>query len=141
MAKQAGEDTDARCSKCKLVLAHVIVATDGPRIVRVQCKTCGGVHAYRSPADSKKSSKTKAVRSRASSKKTQEVDYDRAIANHDISRARHYRTSESFDEGEVLSHRTFGLGLVTRLIDNNKIEAIFPAGCRVLIHNRSDHAR
>ena len=45
----AGDEVDSKCTKCKLILAHTIVAMVGDQIARVKCNTCGGEHAYRPP--------------------------------------------------------------------------------------------
>ena len=51
---EAGQDIDAYCTKCKLVLAHVIIALRGTRPAKVECKTCKSIHAYRKEAPGKK---------------------------------------------------------------------------------------
>ena len=44
---KAGQDIDSYCGKCKMTLAHVIVAMEGTKVARAQCKTCYATHAYR----------------------------------------------------------------------------------------------
>ncbi|MSP90368.1 MAG: hypothetical protein EXR79_00955 [Myxococcales bacterium] len=43
-----GRECDAPCTRCKLELAHTIVAMVGLEVKRVRCKTCGSEHNYRS---------------------------------------------------------------------------------------------
>src|SRR5262245_65118967 len=45
---KVGGEVDAFCTRCKMTLAHTILAMVGQTIARVQCNTCGGQHAYRS---------------------------------------------------------------------------------------------
>ena len=55
-----GENIDAYCLKCKLVLAHLILFKVDGVVNRVQCKTCGAEHKYRETVPGAK--KTAAVR-------------------------------------------------------------------------------
>jgi hypothetical protein len=131
-APAAGKETDAYCTKCKLVLNHVIIAMNGPRIARVQCLTCEGVHAYRAnpPGTRKKAS------SRRSEPTPAEL-YERLMEGRDVASAKGYRLEAHFDEGDVLNHKKFGLGLVTRVLADAKIEVIFEDGVKVLVHERT----
>lgn len=138
---KTGADIDAFCSKCQLELAHVVVAVVTGRPAKVQCKTCRTVHAYKS-----KSAGATATRKRASSSEkpagtrsrggASRNDYDDLIKGRDVSRAQRYKPATEFGEGAVLSHPTFGVGLVTRVLSDGKIEVIFPAGSKVLVHAR-----
>src|SRR5262249_2575501 len=49
---------------------------------------------------------------------------------------RPYGISDHFKELEVISHPKFGIGYVTELIGDDKIEVTFQADKRVLVHNR-----
>ena len=55
-----GENIDAYCLKCKLVLAHLILFKVDGVVNRVKCKTCGAEHKYRGTVPGAK--KTAAVR-------------------------------------------------------------------------------
>jgi hypothetical protein len=137
-AHRTGGDVDTFCNRCKLVLAHVIVAMENSRIVRVTCKTCKAEHAYkhepatatRAPAARKA---TGTGRGRAVSPATL---YERAVQGHDLSQGQRYRITHNFAEGDVVDHVKFGLGLVTRELADSKIEVTFPEGVRVLVHSR-----
>ena len=140
-----GGDVDTSCTKCKLVLAHVIIAMDGAKIVRVECKTCRTVHAYKAAsksstkAASARVGKTPAARSGAKttrSVRAAEADYERLISGQDLSRALRYRPSVVFEEGSVVDHPTFGFGMVTRVMSDNKIDVVFQTGAKVLVHSR-----
>ena len=125
--RAAGDEIDAYCTKCKLVLAHTIVAMKANKVVRVECKTCKGVHAYRAsvPGSKKKKSGSKIT------------DYEKLISGMDLSRAKRYAQSTKFEQGEIIDHSHFGLGLITQLKGGGKIEVIFPNGTKTLIHGRA----
>ncbi len=139
-AVKVGGDIDARCSKCQLELAHVVVAMAGSRPVRVQCKTCGGVHAYRSSATGASRSrtvKTVARKRTVGSTSTKASEYERLMAGKDVSRAQRYRASIRFENGDVIDHPRFGIGATTRVLADDKVEVVFADGLKVLVHGRS----
>ena len=45
----AGDIIESRCTKCREVLNHRIVAMVDGKVVRVECNTCNGVHNYYPP--------------------------------------------------------------------------------------------
>ena len=52
---KVGGEIDAFCTRCRMTLAHTIMAMMGAKVARVQCNTCRGEHAYRSePGTSRK---------------------------------------------------------------------------------------
>ena len=129
----AGDDIDAYCSKCKLVLAHVIIAMRGTKPARCECKTCNAVHAYKKEAPSpKKTSGARATRAATA----RQGEYDRVIEGRDLSQAVKYKISQEFSEEDVLDHAVFGLGVVVRTLSDKKIEVVFQMGTKVLVHAR-----
>lgn len=130
---RTGGDIDAYCTKCKLVLAHIIIAMKATRVMRVECKTCHGVHAYRKQARAAAGTRTPRKTGRGANSP---AAYEQLIAGHDLSRAVAYKTVSSFASGDVVNHASFGLGLVTRELADHKIEVAFPNGPKVLIHAR-----
>lgn len=138
----AGADIDAYCSKCELELAHVIIAMAGAKPARVVCKTCRTEHAYRTRA--KAAGTTPRTRAAGGSKRAggsrggpKEGSYDQLIAGQDLSRAIRYAPATTFTEGQVLDHKLFGLGFVLKELPDAKIDVVFPAGTKTLVHARS----
>ena len=143
-----GGDIDTYCSKCKLALAHVIIAMDGQRVLRVECKTCKGVHMFRKDAQNASGTVTRRASPKAAGTPARSrsktaigpTDYDKVMRGHDVSRAQRYRATLQYHEGDVLDHVTFGIGMVTRLLADAKIEVVFPLGTKVLVHSRAAKA-
>ena len=127
-----GQDIDSYCNKCKRVLAHVIIAMTDVKPGRVECKTCNGAHAYKATAPKKRGAAT------AETKKINAllVEYKKAMAGKDISQARRYKTSESFEPDDIMDHKKFGVALVSRVLVDSKIEVVFNDGTKVLVHQR-----
>lgn len=137
-----GKEILSQCNKCKLILAHIIVAmknsTDPDKVM---CKTCKGTHSYKDPAEKKKKVTIEKVikNARVSSGKkiTQSVAeiWSDAIAK-STSPVVNYSIRTAFTKGDVIEHPTFGQGIVERLIDNNKIEVLFKDEYKTLLHNK-----
>jgi hypothetical protein len=139
---QAGDEVDSTCTKCKLLLAHTIVAMNGDRIAKVKCNTCGGVHAYRAPpspseATAKKRRAERAASVAAADKvKTTPSEFEAFTKGKDLSKAVKYSTKMQFGVGDAIDHATFGIGIVTELREGNKAQIAFRDGGRILVYGR-----
>jgi len=132
----AGSEVEAYCTKCKLVLAHTVVALQGTKPRRVRCNTCSGEHNYRpnKPAGTlapQKPAKTKAP-SRKSRQSWEEVMQEASNKPH-----KPYSMSGSFLEGDWIEHVTFGLGCVQAFTPPNKISVRFADSTKTLICNQN----
>ena len=47
-----------------------------------------------------------------------------------------YDPSQVYDENQPLSHPTFGLGFVRKVIDTSKVEVVFEREVKILVMNR-----
>lgn len=142
------KETLAYCTSCKMDLNHVIVAMQGDRIAKVQCKTCKKEHSYKPPKGvteppSKDSPVEKVKTARKAAKKAEteavpvENEWEKLMANHKGAPIKPYSTKEQFVLGDKLNHPNFGEGIVGKLIYPNKIEVIFRNDVKVLIHGGS----
>ncbi|OGW37485.1 MAG: hypothetical protein A2010_06960 [Nitrospirae bacterium GWD2_57_9] len=117
--QSAGDNIAAHCTKCKLVLDHVIVAMDGDSIAKVKCKTCGSGHKYRTGQEVK--------RTRGAAKKQDsrapEVLWEACLAEAK-GKERVYDMGGKYRIGDIVDHRIFGKGIV-RKIHVNKCEVLF----------------
>lgn len=142
-----GKNIDAYCTKCKLVLTHVILFQKGDGIMKVECKTCHSQHQYRPAAPGSKPREPKktprAPRQTKSSSdavksanealllweiKRRELDPERPV--------REYRMQDKFAAGEVISHASFGLGFVERITSDKTMIVLFQGAVKVMAMNR-----
>lgn len=135
----AGDTIEARCTRCRDVLNHTIVAMVGERVVRVQCNTCGGQHNYYPPQAEKKSVERATTRKPASGERPRRetvpagpTEWETRTAGVDPAEALPYAMDASFRPGELVSHPAFGLGIVTAVIKPNKAEILFRDGKKLL---------
>ncbi len=133
---KAGSIVDGWCTKCKLVLAHTVEAMVGTKITRVHCNTCNGQHAYRASAPGTAAAGTGKAPKRKVEKPPARSEYETLLRGRTAAAARPYATSQRFAPGELISHSSFGLGVVTGERDSTKIDVQFVDGHKVLLHGR-----
>lgn len=146
----AGRDIDYRCSRCKLELAHTIIAVVNGVPARVKCNTCHTERKYRAPRGGEKPPvrrrPVRASTSTSGSKSLSHQSADWSMAEQwkalmsrveaTGSAPRLYSMRETYAEGEAILHRKFGVGYVTGVADAGKIRVYFRDGERLLVHGR-----
>lgn len=150
---RAGGEVDSWCTKCKLILNHRVIAMVGGTPARVECSTCGSHHNYRARAPGEKAPSTASSRAssgaapratRSTVTKAQQAALDRekswekATLGKTASEFRSYRVDETFAEGDLVRHKKFGDGVVTRILDPRKIEILFRDEPRMLAQGLTD---
>jgi hypothetical protein len=134
MAQAVGGEVDAMCNRCKLTLAHTILAMVGTKIARVRCNTCGSDHKFWG-ASSPTSKPTRAPSARATKEDKVIISFEQQLASKDVANAPKYSPKDTYALDQVLSHPTFGIGLVTA-VRGDKIEVAFKADSKTLVHGR-----
>jgi hypothetical protein len=135
---RVGGEVDSFCTRCKMLLAHTVLAMVGTRIARVRCNTCMGEHAYKAGPSTPK---PRAPRATASSggvakPRVSANSFDEQLAAKDQAGARAYNINETFVLDQVLDHPTFGRGFVAAA-RADKIDVAFPGGqVKTLVHAR-----
>jgi hypothetical protein len=147
---KVGGEVDSWCTKCKLFLTHRIVAMMGPKPVRVECQTCRSQHNFRErpPGEKVERSEGGVVRRvasgtpRASSvtraeqeRRDRELSWEKAVNGRSPMDFVKYEPKKAFKVGDLLKHAKFGDGVVTTVIDQQKIEVLFRDEPKKLAHN------
>lgn len=139
----AGDYIDSRCTRCRVVTNHTIVAMVGDQVVRVQCNTCGGTHNYHAPKAEKKPRTTTARAAKAPGPRKQtkaslskavmldQAQWQEASLAADPASAVPYRMDGSYQVNDWISHPAFGYGLVLAVM-GNKVEILFQDGKKLL---------
>ncbi|MDY7232881.1 hypothetical protein [Hyalangium rubrum] len=143
--QKVGGEVDALCTRCKLSLAHTILAMVGTKIARVRCNTCGGDHAYRSApgttdrpsasTTSRASSSSRSSTPRAEKPEKVVISFEEQLAGKDIANAPKYSPKDTYKVDQVIQHPTFGLGLVT-VVRGDKVDIAFKSETKTLVHGR-----
>jgi hypothetical protein len=135
--RSPGDIVEARCTRCRTLTNHTIIALVETRIARVQCNTCGGTHNYHPPAAApvRPARKTPVARSapRTSARVSSDQQiWQQACSEVEAASAVPYAMDRSFQIGMLVAHPAFGVGTVTALFPPNKVEILFQVGRKLL---------
>jgi hypothetical protein len=144
----AGDIIESRCTKCREVLNHRIVAMVDGKVMRVECNTCKGVHNYHAPPVAKEPKAPKVPKSaavskprttssapRISKKDPTEVEREEWASlqpTFDPEKALPYDMNGRFLAKRLLFHPLFGLGIVKTVTVPNKMQVLFKDGIKLL---------
>jgi len=136
----AGDTVESRCTRCRAILNHTIVAMQGEQVVRVECNTCRGTHNYYPEKKAKAPAAGGAVKKVASSARKPKADpgavdreeWEALSSTLDPAAAIPYDMNGTFRVKKVVAHPAFGLGVVKLLINPNKMEVLFECGKKLL---------
>lgn len=141
----AGDIIEARCTKCREILNHRIVAMVEGKVVRVECNTCNGVHNYHAPPAVKEAkaartptaSKPRATSAtpRVSKKDPTEIEREEWASlqpTFDMEKALPYDMNSRYIAKRLILHPTFGIGIVKTVTVPNKMQVLFKDGIKLL---------
>ncbi len=130
----AGDYIEAKCSKCREMTNHTIVAMVEDVPVKVQCNTCNSEHKYRKPAVKKAPSARKPAtrRPRVDPKAVEQQQWQELQPSFDEKAAIAYSMETSYKLRALINHPTFGLGQVQESAGTRKIKVLFADGAKVL---------
>lgn len=135
MTPAVGADIESICRKCGDVW-HVVVAKDGDKIAKVQCKQCNGYHRHKPPGGASKSKSSGSSRRTSTAKKktatvSARFDEPQVVANVNKPMVP-YKFSATYELGDRIEHPKFGHGVVEIINEPGKIQVFFPDGRRWL---------
>jgi hypothetical protein len=141
----AGDIIEARCTKCREVLNHRIVAMVEEKVARVECNTCNGVHNYHAPPAVKAAkvprttaagkTRTGSAAPRASKKDPVEIEREEWASlnpTFDHAKALPYDMDSRYSAKRLILHPVFGLGVVKTVTVPNKMQVLFKEGVKLL---------
>jgi hypothetical protein len=143
-ALRVAGDVDSWCTRCRLVLNHRIVSMKDGKAHQVECLTCRSQHLWRAHAPGEKPASTATAKVRSPSTPgggsrsirapviRHEQQWEKAIAGRGMGDFKTYSVAAKFSEGDLLRHKKFGDGVVTRIIDSHKVEVLFRDEARTL---------
>lgn len=150
--KSVGEEIDSICSRCKEETIHRVVAMVESKVHLVICTRCGGQHRYRpslssmrkkTPLPSERQARVLKKIAAAQAPEPQEPrkDWQKLTELSAEAQPLPYDQSESYRENQAVTHPSFGLGFVRRVINDAKIEVIFKHQVKILVMNRPKSRR
>jgi hypothetical protein len=125
--EEVGTEIICLCTKCKTQTEHIVASKVGEKIGKVRCKACESTHRYL------KGGVMPVTTPRKPSKKlAPEEIWNRCVQNAS-SKKTAYTLSGYYKLNDLIDHSHFGLGVVTLMLSNDKIQATFKEGEKVLI--------
>lgn len=136
----AGDNIEARCTRCRTVLNHTIVAMVGERVVRVECNTCRGMHNYSGaktaavPTPRASSTKSPAVSRKARKEPgmAEREEWESLRAAMGGKSVKAYDMNGKYRANDLVEHNVFGLGIVQLVVGPNKMNVLFQCGKKLL---------
>jgi hypothetical protein len=142
-----GDETDSICPRCKEETIHRVVAMLEGKVHLVICTRCNSQHKYRpSLATMTRKVPLPSVRQAKVLKKVEsartshpQVSLKEWQALKEVAGEMEplpYDPGGSYSEKQIVSHPTFGLGFVRKVIDASKVEVVFEREVKILVMNR-----
>ena len=148
---RAGGEIDAKCTRCRRVTAHRIVALVDGLVKRVICLACDSQHNYHQPPGQKTPAPAKVKRVGREKKKVSTPqgglrifalwmkDRDELAKSGGL--ARPYSLQDAYQAGEAINHPKFGLGFIQKTIPPAKMEVMFESDIKTLAMNTESRER
>ena len=136
----AGTVIEAKCTRCRTVMNHTIVAMVGDKIARVECNACHGTHNYHPLKPPKEPAAAKAAPKKAPVPRKAKVDPETAAREEwaalqpdmDPDKAIPYDMERKYRMNALLLHPLFGLGIVKAVLPPNKVSVLFSDAKKLL---------
>ncbi len=134
-----GKDIEAYCGKCKNDTWHTVTTVKNGKITKVMCKTCIGYHAYKAPQGAEKvkvaTTPTRRRTSTTPRASRGKKDWGTLVGQIEDQQVLDYALSGEFSKSPAIRHKTFGVGVITKVLTKNKIEVLFQDGTKILAQN------
>lgn len=128
---QVGAQVEAQCGRCHDATNHIVLTVEKDKPKRGRCTVCDAEHLYRKPKGPEEPGKT-----RRSTKDDPAVLYANAMEAAPEGDSVKYTIKIHLNEGQRVLHKSFGEGIVLRVVRPQVAEVIFPDGARLLAMDR-----
>ncbi len=143
-----GNAIEGYCANCKADTVQTVLVVEGFQIRSVRCEKCrteGPMQRSRARTKAglrevaaKRNSVVPPPPKRRSRK--DHVDpaqvFRRLLEGRELSLAEQYNIHAALELGQVIRHPTFGIGVVTTLCEDSKVNVTFEEGVKTIAHNR-----
>jgi hypothetical protein len=141
LSTRVGSDVQSRCRRCGTTWHVVIAAVDG-RIAQVECAECGARHRHRPVGDAARSGRAEGGgRARRPAGRVRAASRTSVVEANPSRPSRPFRATDTYEVGDRVVHASFGEGVVQAVKGPRKVEVLFGAGAKTLVHGRGGKAR
>lgn len=144
----AGNDIDAHCPRCARDRTHTVMVVHNGLVQEVRCRECKEVHPYKRPLVEKRPAPAKPQKAAPRARQPRQPSraapkvagppsaWEEKVIGCDREAVKTYSARAAFAVDDVISHPKFGLGVVTELHPDGKLDIAFKEGIRRLVHGR-----
>ncbi len=135
---EVGDEIFTTCGKCKSEMYHVVTSVENDVIKKVMCKGCNSTHAYKAPKAKKKTAKSKAADDKPKKitrRRTKTMDWDTLLESFEEEQFVDYEITGDFTQAAALRHKTFGDGVIVKVLSETQLEVRFQDAIKILVHN------
>ena len=133
--RMIGQEIEFYCGKCKADTLHKATSVKDGKISRVMCTVCNSYRLYREKTTP---SKTRAAKTPRGTGRRGKMSWDNLISEVSEQDVQDYATAGDFRLTKAIRHKTFGVGVITKVHNDTKIEVVFKEGVKLLGQNISD---
>lgn len=133
--RMIGQEVEFHCGKCKADTLHKVTSVKDGKISRVLCTVCNSYRLYRPKSAA---SQSRAAKTPRSAGRRSKMSYDNLISEVTEQEVQDYTTNGDFRLTKAIRHKTFGVGVITKVHNDTKIEVVFKEGIKLLGQNISD---
>ncbi|MBN2527921.1 MAG: hypothetical protein JXR76_16145 [Deltaproteobacteria bacterium] len=141
-----GNAVEGYCLECKRDTVQTVLEVSGLQVRMVRCEKCGDEGPLRMPRHKTKAGLRAALQKKvvtgAPKRRTRKPKEDpgqtfrQLLQGKDISEAVDYNIRIQITEGDVIRHKSFGIGVVTTITATDKATVLFEEGPRTMIFGR-----
>ncbi|PLX98106.1 MAG: hypothetical protein C0623_13735 [Desulfuromonas sp.] len=132
-SKDQGDWVKGRCTVCRDVTRHTVLAAEGEKLTLVRCNQCEDQHKFKSPPPSKAEKVViAAARAKAKSEAADRERWAQMRPEMTDDRAKNYSMDGLFRKKDVIKHPVFGFGMVEKKAGPRKVEVLFADGRKVM---------
>ncbi len=133
--RMIGQEIEFYCGKCKTNTLHKATSVKDGKISRVLCTVCNSYRLYR---EKKTATKPRAAKTPRSMGRRGRMNWDNLILEVTEQDVHDYSTTGDFRLTKAIRHKNFGVGVITKVHNDTKIEVIFKEGMKLLGQNISE---
>jgi hypothetical protein len=143
-----GNAAEGYCLECKKDTLHTVLEVSGLQVRLVRCEKCKIEGPLKMPRHKTRAGLQAALEKKAKQTGTKirrtrkpQVDpsstFRQLLIGKDISTAKDYNIKMHMESGDIIRHKSFGIGVVTGIVNEQKASVTFEDGSRNMVFGRN----
>jgi len=124
---EINDEVNSWCGKCGEFKPHKVNTLQPPKPPKSVCLTCNAIHQVRFQQPGSKEPEANDI--------SNIPPWPELIEGVDPGQATQYTLTGNFEEGDLIMHKTFGLGRVVTIPGRHRARVSFESGVKLLLQN------